>query len=149
MTNWSKGKQQFLAFVFLELLLVFPEAGCVLTVEKRDFTVKNVSMYVSIFLACKLSAGLWGLSTEDWKWTQSLLAGYLLLRSNSLHRRRNLIPVSNVCESAPRSLFWSPNGLNELQKMRFKFPFNLIGKSGDDGFFNEPIMVLTQILVHR
>ena len=26
-------------------------------------------------------------------------------------------------------LFWAPNGLNELTEMRFKFPFNLIGKS--------------------
>ena len=54
-----------LAFVSLELLLVFPEASSVLTVEKRDFTDKNVSMYVSIFLASKLPAGLWGLSTKD------------------------------------------------------------------------------------
>ena len=80
---------------------------------------------------------------------RELLAGYLLLRSFSLCRRRNLIPVSNVCKSAPRSLFWSPNGLNELPEMRFEFPFNLIGKSGDDGFSNGPIMVRTQILVHR
>ena len=80
---------------------------------------------------------------------RELLAGYLLLRSNSLRRGRNQISVSNVCRSAPISSFWTPNGLNELREMRFEFPFNLIGKSGDDGFSNGPIMVHTQILVHR
>jgi len=48
---------------------------------------------------------------------------------NSLRRRWNLTPVSNVCEAAPISLFRGPNGLNELPQMRFEFPFNLIGKS--------------------
>ena len=28
--------------------------------------------------------------------------------------RRNLTSVSNVCEAAPMSLSWEPNGLNEL-----------------------------------
>ena len=47
------------------------------------------------------------------------------LYNNSLRHRRNLNSVSNVCEAAPISLFWAPNGLNELPE----FPFNLIGKS--------------------
>ena len=47
----------------------------------------------------------------------------------SLRRRRNLTPVSNVCEAAPISLFSAPNGLNNLPEMRFRFPFNLIGES--------------------
>ena len=36
---------------------------------------------------------------------------------SSLHRRRNLTPVSNVCEAALILLFWVPKGLNELQEM--------------------------------
>ena len=46
----------------------------------------------------------------------------------SLRRRRNQTPVSNVCKVAPISLFWAANGLNNLPEMRFRFPFNLIGK---------------------
>ena len=44
-----------------------------------------------------------------------------------MRRRRHLTPFSNVCQVAPISLFWA-NRLNELLEMRFKFPFNLIGK---------------------
>ena len=43
-------------------------------------------------------------------------------------RRVDLSHVSNVCEAAPMSLFWAPNGLNELPEMRFEFPFKLIGE---------------------
>ena len=46
-----------------------------------------------------------------------------------LLRRRNLTWVSNACEAAPRSLFWAPNGLNELPEVCCKFPFILIGQS--------------------
>ena len=45
----------------------------------------------------------------------------------SLRRRRNLTLVSNVCEAAPISLFWAPNGVNELPEVRFEFPSMLIG----------------------
>ena len=79
---------------------------------------------------------------------RELLVGYLLLQSNSLRRGRNQIPVSNVYELTPISSFWAPNGLNELQETR-EFPFNLIGKSGDDGFSKGQIMVRTQILVQK
>ena len=48
---------------------------------------------------------------------------------SSLRRRRNLISVSNVCETAPISLFWAPKGLNELPEVRYEFPFILIGKA--------------------
>ena len=47
----------------------------------------------------------------------------------SLRRRRNVTSVSNVCEAAPRSLFWAPNGHGELPEVRFEFPFVWIGKS--------------------
>ena len=45
----------------------------------------------------------------------------------SLRPRRNLTPVSNVCDVVLIFFFWAPNGLNELLKERFEFPFNLIG----------------------
>ena len=47
----------------------------------------------------------------------------------SLHGRRNLTLVSNICEAAPMSLFWAHYGLNKLPEMHFIFAFNLIGKS--------------------
>ena len=46
----------------------------------------------------------------------------------SLRRRRDLTPVSNVCETAPKYLFSAPKGLNQLPEA-FEFPLNLIGKS--------------------
>ena len=39
------------------------------------------------------------------------------------------IGISNVYEAESRSFFWVTNGLNKLPKVRFEFPFNLIGKS--------------------
>ena len=50
-------------------------------------------------------------------------------RRGTLRRRRNLSLVNNVCETAPISLFWALNGLNELPEVRFEFLLNLIGKS--------------------
>ena len=47
----------------------------------------------------------------------------------SLRRRRKLTSVINVCNAAPRSLFWVLNGLNEVPEVRFEFPFIVIGKS--------------------
>ena len=55
---------------------------------------------------------------------------------------------SNVCEAAPRSLFWAPSGLNELPEVRVVSPFILIGKP-TLAFFNRPNMARTQILVNR
>ena len=46
----------------------------------------------------------------------------------SLRRSHSLTSVSNICEPVPISLFWAPNGFNELPGVRFEFPFNLIGK---------------------
>ena len=47
----------------------------------------------------------------------------------SLRRRPNLTPVSNVRETAPRSLFWAPNvGLNKLPQVRVDFLYILIRK---------------------
>ena len=57
---------------------------------------------------------------------------YIQQTAVSLHHRRNLTFVSNhgnVCEAAPISFSWTPNGLNELPEVRFEFLFILIGKS--------------------
>ena len=37
--------------------------------------------------------------------------------------------VSNFCEASLISLFWAPNGLNEISEARFEFPFIFFGKS--------------------
>ena len=59
----------------------------------------------------------------------------LKIPNGSLHRRRNLIEGSNVCEATPRFLFDAPNGLNESVIGRaFGFPFNP----------NRPIMARAQ-----
>ena len=47
----------------------------------------------------------------------------------SLRRRRKLTSVFNICKAAPRSLFWVLNGLDEVPKVRFEFPFIVFGKS--------------------
>ena len=57
----------------------------------------------------------------------SLLPKHPLFQANM--RLINLVSKSTVCEAAPRSLFWIYNGLDELPKMLFEFPFILIGKS--------------------
>ena len=49
-------------------------------------------------------------------------------RLPGLRRRRNLTPVSNVCQAALKSMHRAPNGLKELPGVRFEFPFNLTGK---------------------
>ena len=66
----------------------------------------------------------------------------------SLPRRRSLTPVNTVCEAAPRSLSLSPIGLNELPKVSFGFPCNLIGKS-TIRFFFQAKHDATPIPVHR
>ena len=66
----------------------------------------------------------------------------------SLPHRRSLTPVNAVCEAAPRSLSLSPIGLNELPKVSFGFPCNLIGKS-TIGFFFQAKHDATPIPVHR
>ena len=43
----------------------------------------------------------------------------------SLRRKRNLTSVSNVRETAPRALFWVPNGLNSLfNESAFRISFH-------------------------
>ena len=72
---------------------------------------------------------------------------FYILTPRSLCCRLYLTPVSNVCEAVLRSLVGAPNWLNKLAEVRFKFPFNLIGKS-TMAFFNRPIMTRARILVH-
>ena len=71
------------------------------------------------------------------KYLPSALPG--LTVRNSPRRRRNLTwPVSNVCEAAPKSFLWAPNGIFELSEVRFKFSFNLIWQI-DDVFLEQII----------
>lgn len=46
----------------------------------------------------------------------------------TLRREHNLALLSNIYEAAPISLFWAPNGVNELPEMRFAFPLVLTGQ---------------------
>ena len=46
----------------------------------------------------------------------------------TLRGEHNLALLSNTYEAAPISLFWAPNGVNELPEVRFEFPFILIGQ---------------------
>ena len=46
----------------------------------------------------------------------------------SLHCRHNLTLVSNICKAGLRSLFCTPNRLNELPEGHLEFPFILISK---------------------
>ena len=62
--------------------------------------------------------------------------------------KSNPVEYKNARDAAPISLFWAPNGLNELPEMCFEYPCKLIGKL-TPGFCNRPIMARTQILVHR
>ena len=66
--------------------------------------------------------------------------------SNQLWNRITL--ASNDNEATPKSLCQVPNGVNGLPEMHFNLHFNLIAQS-TMGFFNRPIMVCTQILIHR
>ena len=51
------------------------------------------------------------------------------LCNNKIFSMQIGIRHSNVYEAESRSFFWATNGLNKLPKVRFEFPFNLIGKS--------------------
>ena len=44
-------------------------------------------------------------------------------------------------------MVWVPNRLNELPQVHFKYHHDLIGKM-NNGFFNRPVMVFAQILLH-
>ena len=71
------------------------------------FVSENLARIVIIFLGGE--GGAWGRMVA------------------SLRRRLNLTSVGNVCEVAPKSLFWAPNGHNQSPEMGFEFPFILIG----------------------
>ena len=73
----------------------------------------------------------------------------MLFLMKSVPHRCNLTSVySYICEIVPVSLFWVPNGLRELIEM-----FQIFSKPDWEiknyGIFKRPIMVHTQILVHR
>ena len=56
----------------------------------------------------------------------------------SLQRRCNLNLASNVCEAAPRTVLWTPDGVNKLPKVCLEFPFNLIGQSNNGFLTGQP-----------
>ena len=61
--------------------------------------------------------------------------------------RRNLTPVSNPSEVAPISLFWAPDGLNEIpDKFRICRQHDL---KVDNAFFNRPIVTHTQVILNK
>ena len=61
---------------------------------------------------------------------------------NSLPHRHNLTSVySNICETGPISLFWAPNGLNELMEM-FQIFRQPNWQIKNHGMFYSPIMVI-------
>lgn len=64
-----------------------------------------------------------------------------------LRRRHNQAPSNIFSTAVTISLFWAPKELSELPEMRFKVPFNMIGKL-TTAFLNRPIPAHTQILVH-
>ena len=69
---------------------------------------------------------------------------------NKVYVISGVLSVSaEVCEVAPRSLFWVPNGLNELLEACFEFRIELIGQSQNVFFFfNGPIMARAQLMAH-
>ena len=67
----------------------------------------------------------------------------------NLHCRYNLTQASNICKAAPRSLLWSPSGLNELLKEGFELLFNLIAKSTMAFLTGQPQHVLKSCLGHQ
>ena len=69
------------------------------------------------------------LANDIFSQTVKTVFSHLKVPNGSQRRRRILTSVSNVCEAAPISLVWFPNGLNELPEVRFQFLFILIGKS--------------------
>lgn len=67
---------------------------------------------------------------------------YLTTLNNSLQRRCNLTPVSNVCEASAYILVQVPKRFHELPEVRFDWQI-------DNAFFyKRPIMARTQVLVH-
>ena len=62
---------------------------------------------------------------------------------NKVYVISGVLSVSaEVCEVAPRSLFWVPSGLNELLEVCFEFRIELIGQSQNVFFTGQSWHVL-------
>jgi len=61
---------------------------------------------------------------------------------------KNLSPARNVCEAAPRSLFWASNRFNELTEARFELRLQPDYGRSTMAFFYRPTMARTEIFVH-
>ena len=68
--------------------------------------------------------------------------------SDPIHLQITIALDEKVIPPPPPPKRNAPNGVNELPEVCFEFPVSLIGKS-TIAFFNRPILVRTQILVHR
>ena len=73
---------------------------------------------------------------------------YWCPRPSGLHCRYNLTSVINVCKAALISLFWGAQQTQQITKNVFQISLQPDWQT-DNGIFNRPIMVHTQILVHR
>ena len=74
---------------------------------------------------------------------------YPIVVINSVCCRRNLTPVSSVCEAAPLSLFCAGHGLNELPRITGNALRISLQPDWqiNNGFFNRPIMARSEILL--
>ena len=97
------------------------------TLSLPECLIESCKLTLSFDSADQIQKGIWkfGRNLLLAKFGSERVKYYSMF---SLRRRRNQTPVSNVCKVAPISLFWAANGLNNLPEMRFRFPFNLIGK---------------------
>ena len=97
------------------------------TLSLPECLIESCKLALSFESADQIQKGIWrfGRNLLLAKFGSERVKYYSMF---SLRRRRNQTPVSNVFKVAPISLFWAANGLNNLPEMRFRFPFNLIGK---------------------
>ena len=95
------------------------------TTKTSNFTCQSKS-FISIFFTCQVSAcelqpfSCHDLANDIFSQTVKTVFSHLKVPNGSLRRRRILTSVRNICEAAPISLFWSPNGLIELPEVRFQ-----------------------------
>ena len=95
------------------------------TTKTSHFTCQSKS-FISIFFTCQVSAcelqpfSCHDLANDIFSLTVKTVFSHLKIPNGSLRRRRILTSVRNICEAAPISLFWSPNGLIELPEVRFQ-----------------------------
>ena len=94
--------------------------------RKRQIIACQSESFISIFFTCQVPAcelqpfSCHDLANDIFSQTVKTVLSHLKVPNGSLRRRRILTSVRNICEAAPISLFWSPNGLIELPEVRFQ-----------------------------